>query len=245
MASTSEAIHVMMKELGDRLRKARVCCGNWDRILGPSATEHIGVTACLLDPPYSAEADRDPSLYNQEDLNVVHDVRKWALEHGNNKKYRIALCGYEGEHEMPDDWQCVAWKANGGYAASAGNHANSHRERIWFSPHCIKVEAPRQMGLFEPEPESDVSVDHGSTSLGVTCTPPVENQSGLPVWTPSGGDSASSPPITETEGPKLLDDPAQGIANGLPTMLVDDMPTKPRRKCKLYIVEVPDDGEAA
>lgn len=48
------------------------------------------------------------------------------------------LCGYEGEHAMPESWECVAWKATGGYASSAGNHANSKRERIWFSPHCVK-----------------------------------------------------------------------------------------------------------
>jgi hypothetical protein len=47
---------------------------------------------------------------------------------------RIALCGYEGEHTMPDSWECIAWKANGGYATS---QENSAKERIWFSPHCI------------------------------------------------------------------------------------------------------------
>ena len=34
----------------------------------------------------------------------------------------------------PESWECVAWKANGGYAVS---QENSAKERIWFSPHCI------------------------------------------------------------------------------------------------------------
>lgn len=53
--------------------------------------------------------------------------------------------GYEGEHEMPADWQCVAWKAAGGYAAAAGNTENSAKERIWFSPHCERAEDQRDL----------------------------------------------------------------------------------------------------
>ncbi len=67
---------------------------------------------------------------------------EWCKENGDNKLLRVALCGYEGEHEMPDQWECVAWKARGGYG-SQGNGAgreNSKRERIWFSPACLKPE---------------------------------------------------------------------------------------------------------
>jgi DNA adenine methylase len=37
--------------LAARLRRVRVCCGDWMRILGPSATTKIGTTAVFLDPP--------------------------------------------------------------------------------------------------------------------------------------------------------------------------------------------------
>lgn len=134
-----------MQALSARLRYVRVCCGDWKRVLTPSVTEAIGTTAIFLDPPYSAAAGRDPSIYAEEDLDVAHAVREWALANGNNPKLRIALCGYEGEHDMPASWRCVAWKAPGGYAASAGNTANAKRERIWFSPHC---QAERQPDLF-------------------------------------------------------------------------------------------------
>jgi site-specific DNA-adenine methylase len=138
-----DAVHEWMLALQDRLRRVRVCCGDWRRVLGRSATECIGVTAVFLDPPYGTDAGRDPSLYAHDDLDVAAAVREWAVANGSNPKLRIALCGYEGEHEMPDTWECVAWKANGGYASSAGNHENSHRERIWFSPACLKPDQPR------------------------------------------------------------------------------------------------------
>lgn len=140
LQSSRDALVAWMQALAARLRRVRVCCGDWSRVLGRSSTESIGVTGVLLDPPYLAEAGRDPSLYSSEDLTVAHDVREWALENGDNPKLRIALCGYEGEHEMPKSWECVEWKASGGYAAAAGNHENAHRERIWFSPHCELVE---------------------------------------------------------------------------------------------------------
>lgn len=131
-------IYEWMFALADRLRRVRVCCGDWTRVLGRSSTELIGVTGVFLDPPYLADF-RDPSLYGTESADVAHAVREWALKNGSNKKLRIALCGYEGEHEMPKSWQCVAWKATGGYAAAAGNHENSKLERIWFSPHCDRA----------------------------------------------------------------------------------------------------------
>lgn len=144
---TAGPLVVWMKALAERLRRVRVCCGNWERVLGPSSTVKIGVTGVLLDPPYSAEAGRDPSLYAAESATVAHDVREWAVANGDHPKLRIALCGYEGEHDMPATWECVAWKAAGGYAASAGNNENAARERIWFSPACAEVR--RQRELFE------------------------------------------------------------------------------------------------
>lgn len=131
--------------LQQRLRRVRVCCGRWDRILGPSPTWKIGMTAVFLDPPYSEAAERDPQIYLAEDLVVAHRVREWAIRNGENPLLRIALCGYEGEHAMPANWECVAWKAHGGYANAnhrpgAQGKINSARERIWFSPHCLKKE---------------------------------------------------------------------------------------------------------
>lgn len=123
--------------LAARLRHVKVCCGGWERVCTKAATFGHGLTAVLLDPPY------DPALCDtvygdHHGASVSAEVRAWALEAGKNPLMRVALCGYIGEHDMPADWECVAWKASGGYASAAGNHENSKKERIWFSPHCLK-----------------------------------------------------------------------------------------------------------
>jgi hypothetical protein len=127
--------------LAARLRRVRVCCGDWTRILGPSPTTCIGITGVFLDPPYAVEARTD--VYSEDSRDVAHAVREWAVEHGDNPELRIALCGYEGEHAMPAAWECLAWKANGGFANAGKNRTpgeeNAGRERIWFSPGCLPV----------------------------------------------------------------------------------------------------------
>ena len=129
-----------MRELAERLRTVRVCCGDWERICGPSPTFKHGLTGVFLDPPYSAEADRNDTLYSSEDMTVAHDVREWAIANGDNPLLRIALCGYAGEHAMPDMWQEIAWKSRGGYGSQGEGRGreNAGRERIWFSPACLR-----------------------------------------------------------------------------------------------------------
>jgi DNA adenine methylase len=97
------------------------------------------VTGVLLDPPYASE--RDMGLYAHDSADVAHEVRAWAVENGDNPLARIALCGYEGEHEMPSSWEAVAWKAVGGYGCQGEGRGreNARKERIWFSPHCLRL----------------------------------------------------------------------------------------------------------
>ena len=127
-----------MQSLSDRLRRVRVCCGDWTRVMGPTPTEKNGITGVLLDPPYDTRAGRVGGLY-AVDTDVSAAVSEWAIAHGDNPKLRIALCGYDGEHAMPDSWACVPWKARGGYGSRSNGRgrANASRERIWFSPHCL------------------------------------------------------------------------------------------------------------
>jgi hypothetical protein len=131
--------------LQDRLRAVRVCSGDWSRVCGPSVTFKLGLTAVFLDPPYADTADRTDDLYRVDCNQVAHDVREWAIEAGRHPDMRIALCGYEGEHEMPDDWSVVEWNAGPGYGSQAKERTeNGRRERIWFSPACLVP----QPGLF-------------------------------------------------------------------------------------------------
>jgi hypothetical protein len=106
------------------------------------------MTGVFLDPPYSAKTGRDMRTYAEDSGTVAHDVREWAIEHGGDPLLRIALCGYDGEHAMPEDWAEVAWKATGGYASKGSrSEANSHRERIWFSPACLAPDDAEQLEL--------------------------------------------------------------------------------------------------
>jgi DNA adenine methylase len=145
-AGQGESVHAWIKKLSDRLRRVRVACGDWTRVVTPSVTTNIGQTAILLDPPYS-DPNQDMS-YAVGDRTIAHAVREWAIANGDNPQLRIALCGYEGEHILPHTWAKVEWKANGGYSnRSSKGKDNPHRERIWFSPHCIAVDAPKQLRL--------------------------------------------------------------------------------------------------
>jgi DNA adenine methylase len=133
-AGMGEAIADYFAALSNRLRKVRVACGEWDRVLGDSVTVRHGITGVFLDPPYSAD---EHSITYSANSDVAAQVREWAIANGSNRDLRIALCGYEGEHAMPDGWDCVAWKAAGGYASRDEAVPNASRERIWFSPACL------------------------------------------------------------------------------------------------------------
>ena len=137
-------IYAWFSELSDRLRGVRVACGDWSRVLGDSVTDKHGMTGVFLDPPYASE--RCATVYTNDSMTVAHDVRAWALEAGQRKTMRIALCGYTGEHDLPG-WEAVPWKANGGYGSQGETQGreNSSKEVIWFSPHCL---GGKQLGLF-------------------------------------------------------------------------------------------------
>ena len=129
------------KQLRDRMERVRVVSGDWSRVCGPAVTYGIGTTGVFLDPPYADTAMRCNNLYRVDSSSVAHDVREWAILNGENPKMRIALCGYAGEHEMPASWECVAWKAAGGYASQCPRPGeNAAKERIWFSPACLAAD---------------------------------------------------------------------------------------------------------
>ena len=147
--STDGDLAYVFAALAERLRRVRVCCGEWDRVLGRSTlgvdTNH-GMTPCgvFLDPPYSHAAGREKRLYREDDGTLSDRVREWAIENGDNPQLRIALCGWDGEHEMPEGWRCASWTPQNGFA-------NRDRERIWFSPHCLEDKAA-QTSLFDEAP---------------------------------------------------------------------------------------------
>ena len=139
----------------DRLARVRVCCGDWQRVCGPSPTFKHGTTGVFLDPPYADTAKRASDLYAVDCEQVAHRVREWAIDAGKRPDMRIVLAGYEGEHAMPSDWRVHEWKAAGGYGSQgddkeAAGRANASKERLWFSPAC--VDAEKASSLFGAAP---------------------------------------------------------------------------------------------
>lgn len=128
--------------LRDRLRNVRVCCGDWRRVCSSeSVLTRLGSTAVYLDPPYGKEAKRKKGLYSQDSETVAEDVRRWCLEHGDNRDLRIVLSGYaeEGHEELErHGWTVIHWTSSGGYGNSTEQgRKNRKKERLWCSPHCV------------------------------------------------------------------------------------------------------------
>jgi DNA adenine methylase len=134
------AIKEWFRLLSDRFRRVRITCGDWTRILGPSITTGNGTCGVVLDPPYDGFED----WYREGVEKMSTAVRAWCLENADHHDMRIALCGYFEEHDqhIPQTWERVRWKAQGGYGLQRkdGENKNNERETIWFSPHCIKPE---------------------------------------------------------------------------------------------------------
>ena len=155
MGVNRQLVHLGNAGMGDwfaalsaRLRHVRVSSGDWSRVCGPSVTEKHGLTGVFLDPPYADTANRTDHLYREDCDQIAHAVRDWAVSHGDHPLLRIALCGYECEHTMPDTWTVHEWNAGQGFGAQAEDRSlNGKKERIWFSPHC---RATTQASLFDP-----------------------------------------------------------------------------------------------
>ena len=144
-----EKILDWFEALADRMRDVRVCCGEWDRVLGESVTIKHGVTAVFLDPPYESFED----IYAVK-TEVTTPVREWCIANGDNPLLRIALCGYDGQHELPGSWDCVHWKARKGYQKvdADGNHGGEN-ECVWFNRSCLRQNTLFDFPVAEPEDE--------------------------------------------------------------------------------------------
>ena len=132
-------VYGYMRALAARLRRVRVCAGDWRRVVTDGVLAFGATIGVLLDPPYSEDV-RTANLYATDGGDIAAGVRAWALgATARDPQLRVALCGYDGEHEMPPTWRVHEWASSGAYLGGGGggvNRANRHRERIWFSPSC-------------------------------------------------------------------------------------------------------------
>jgi len=158
---TMPKLRVWFDWLSARLRHVRILNGDWKRLVTTGATKILNVcmgdghghAGIFLDPPYADTAGRDMHLYACDSGNVAHEVREWALAHGDDPDLRIVVAGFDGEHGdafSRAGWREVQWFAKGflrgGYALRGENGTQQGRERLYCSPHCLTDEpvAPEQ-----------------------------------------------------------------------------------------------------
>jgi DNA adenine methylase len=131
-----------MKQLQNRLFEVKVVCGDWTKVMGGNWRIANGDCAVFLDPPYAPETGRRNKVYKKDELTIAKDVLNWCKENGDNRLYKIALCGYDGEHNELENmgWTVHSWAAWGGFAnctkGESRGKKNRLKERIWFSPFC-------------------------------------------------------------------------------------------------------------
>ncbi|GEM_PF-463056 len=216
-----------MRALADRLRGVRVCCGDWARVLTPSLTVHVAPTVgVFLDPPYCGEDRAD--VYVHEDYGVAHKVREWAVKAGEDKRFRIALCGYEGEYKVPDTWSIFRWKAVGGFGnqrKDGGKNANRQRERIWFSPHCLlDDQGALSFG------EGDAMAEANGPEQMENCTTEEKDKVVVPVAKPDPSPRPARPAAVLGKQDGMFGGPvAQGVIRDVQTVdeLEGDSPADP------------------
>jgi DNA adenine methylase len=139
-----QGVYGWMRDLSARLKNVKVVCGDWSRVCGGNWQAKSKPCGMFFDPPYATQG-RDEDIYHHDSMTVGKDVEVWCLERGANPNYRIVVAGYEDEYKSLVDagWNMEEWKAGGGYGNSGGKESrgskNRHRERLFTSPHCRKV----------------------------------------------------------------------------------------------------------
>ena len=125
-----------MQALAHRLHRVRITCGDWRRVVTPSASRAgaggDGSRAILLDPPYATSGD----LYAESSAGVAAEVLGWCAR--NVTDQRVVLCGYDNEHDalLDHDWRVIEGRSGGGAGYSVRSD-NGRRERLWLSPACL------------------------------------------------------------------------------------------------------------
>jgi len=134
-----------MNVLAERLRRVTILSGDWRTGVSRfdlDGRSRPGVRAIFLDPPYST---KHSECYRVDEAGVAEQVREWCQS--ADPAWRIALCGYSGEHEQleQEGWSVLPWRSHPGF----GHDRTSVKERIWFSPACVQPDTgPAQMDLF-------------------------------------------------------------------------------------------------
>jgi DNA adenine methylase len=143
------ALYDYFEQLAARLRRVRVVCGDFGRVLGDSVTWRHGMTAVMLDPPYADDAH---AVSYSGGGKVWDRVTAWCEANGDNPLLRICLAGYIDTWDAPAGWSVVRWRTSGGYGSqgNARGRENAAREALWFSPACLDPAADARASFSQP-----------------------------------------------------------------------------------------------
>lgn len=134
-ASRRDRLKEIFDGLSNRLRRVRVTCGDWTRVLTPSVFSKFSPVGVFLDPPYDHSVGRSTNIYANELVSTA-DVRAFCFERGKDPTIRIVLAGYDGEYRLPG-WKVIAWRRPAGHARTERAVNDRDRERLWLSPACV------------------------------------------------------------------------------------------------------------
>ena len=132
---------VWLTQLADRLRYVKILAGDWRSTLTPGATHANRLNppyAAFLDPPYRTH-ERTDSLYKSDAIDsdqTAEDSYEWAVEKGEDKRWRIAYCMHEGDFPVPDGWTSLTYTL----AGIKREDRQHRRDEIIFSPHCVNTQ---------------------------------------------------------------------------------------------------------
>jgi len=148
-----DSIEDYLMGLSRRMFRVQIACGDWNRVVTPGATtvSNNGVVGVFLDPPYD-DPGRSAGLYRHDNQIVSKRMRCWAVNNGDDPKFRIVFAGYFDQHDdkFPENWRRYQYTGPSSYQTTAsaaqgnGNNLNRKKECLWFSPHCVQ---PKR-GLF-------------------------------------------------------------------------------------------------
>jgi hypothetical protein len=150
--TTMPKLRAWMALLSARLRHVRILNGDWTRLCTNGAMHtlpvrsggHVGV---FLDPPYAGDI-RASGLYAHDHGTLAAAVRAWCFANGDDPQNRIVLAGYDSEHP---ELEAVGWTVHEWFERDSllagGMGDQQHRERMWASPHCLRLADAAQMQL--------------------------------------------------------------------------------------------------
>ena len=129
-----------MRALCERLKGVIVLCRDWQSgLTKPMTMEaymHKHICAVFLDPPYLT-ADRS-TIYASDHAGdsdaAAIGAYEWAVERGNQERYRIAYACHEGDFPTPDGWTCETMQFTGMQGAE---RRAKKLDCVMFSPHCF------------------------------------------------------------------------------------------------------------